>query len=81
VETQVRRTDKGGMLPVYATYKNANTRVVTVLRQIDGDIEVRIRREQANQKGATSPARRNLPQPILLTKSIATVVREHRSWA
>ena len=39
--SKVRRTDKGGSLPVYATYKNANTRVVTVLRNIDGDIPVR----------------------------------------
>jgi len=27
-------------LPVYTTYKNANTRVMTVLRNIDGDVEV-----------------------------------------
>ena len=38
---RIRRTEKGGFIPVYANYKNANTRVVTTVRNIDGDAKVR----------------------------------------
>ena len=37
---RVNRTIKGGYIPVYANYRNANTRVITTLRNIDGDVQV-----------------------------------------
>jgi hypothetical protein len=36
----VRRSEKGQHLPVYTVFKNANTRAMTVLRNIDGDVQV-----------------------------------------
>ena len=36
---QVRRTLKACALPVYALFKNGRSRVVTVVRHIDGDVE------------------------------------------
>eukprot|EP00614_Pseudopedinella_elastica_P006617 CAMPEP_0172589958 /NCGR_PEP_ID=MMETSP1068-20121228/8472_1 /TAXON_ID=35684 /ORGANISM="Pseudopedinella elastica, Strain CCMP716" /LENGTH=163 /DNA_ID=CAMNT_0013385631 /DNA_START=78 /DNA_END=569 /DNA_ORIENTATION=+ len=36
----IQRTGTGKCLPVYSSYKNANTRVITVLRQVDGDVKM-----------------------------------------
>ena len=35
---QVRRTARGRSLPVYTDYRNARSRVLTIVRNIDGDI-------------------------------------------
>ena len=37
---RVHRTATGQFLPVYTDIKNARSRVVTIIRNIDGDIEV-----------------------------------------
>jgi len=42
---------------VYATYKNANTRVVTVLRHVDGDVNLLIG-ELAKVCGGVQPQQR-----------------------
>jgi hypothetical protein len=47
---RVRRSKRGGSLPVYASYKNANTRVITTLRNVDGDIVVSINKVSTNYK-------------------------------
>lgn len=39
---QVSRTAKGKQLPVYTDYKNGRTRVLTVVRKVAGDVEVRL---------------------------------------
>jgi hypothetical protein len=37
---KVRRTSTGGSIPVYVDYKNGNTRAITIVRNLNGDIEV-----------------------------------------
>jgi hypothetical protein len=53
---QVYRTEKGRYLPVYATYKNARTRALTVVRNIDGDVTC-LRDELAKVKTKNPSAR------------------------
>ena len=41
VRLQVMRTDKGKQLPVYTDFKNGRSRVVTSVRKVAGDVQVR----------------------------------------
>ena len=69
----MRRTEKGQYLPVYTDIKNNRSRVVTVVRKIDGDVE-EMRNELSKVCGA----------PVLQRAGRLEIVGRHttaiRSW-